>query len=39
MGNSVYFPEIAPGRGFDTRDAKNLQRIDEATGGQLLTAT
>ena len=38
MGNSVYFPEIAPGRGLDTGDAKNLQRIEEVTGGQLLTA-
>ena len=38
MGNSVYFPEIAPGRGLDTGDAKNLQKIEEATGGQLLTA-
>ena len=37
MGNSVYFPKIAPRRGLDTADAKNLQRIEKATEGQLLT--
>ena len=38
LGNSVYYPKISPRRGLDTGDAKNLQRIEEATGGKLLTA-
>ena len=37
MGNSVYFPEIAPGTRFNTGNAAHLQRIEAATGGQLLT--
>ena len=38
MGNSVYFPEISPNKKFDTAKAADLQRIETATGGQLLTA-
>ena len=37
MGNSVYFPEISPDKKFDTANAAHLQRIEAATGGQLLT--
>lgn len=39
MGNSVYFPELEPGKALTTSDAKNLIAIGEATGGKLLTAT
>jgi len=38
MGNSVYFPEIAPDKKFSTGNAAHLQRIEAATGGHLLTA-
>lgn len=38
MGNSVYFPEISPDMKFNTGNAAHLQRIEAATGGQLLTA-
>lgn len=38
MGNSVYFPEISPDTRFNTGNAAHLQRIEAATGGQLLTA-
>ncbi len=38
MDNSVYFPEVDPLKGLNTSDAANLLRIDEATGGNLLTA-
>jgi arylsulfatase A-like enzyme len=37
MGNEVYFPEIAPDKKFSTGSAVDLQRIEAATGGQLLT--
>ncbi len=38
LGNSVYFPEISPDTKFNTGNAAHLQRIEAATGGQLLTA-
>lgn len=38
MGNSVYFPEVSADTKFDTGKAAHLQRIETATGGQLLTA-
>ena len=38
MGNTVYFPEVDPKRGLNTGDYKNLIAIDEATGGNLVTA-
>ena len=37
MGNTVYFPEISPDTKFNTGKAAHLQRIEAATGGQLLT--
>jgi arylsulfatase A-like enzyme len=37
LGNAVYFPEISPNKKFDTAKATDLQRIEAATGGQLLT--
>ncbi len=39
LGNSVYFPEVEPAKSLSTGDAKNLERIEVATGGKLLTAT
>lgn len=38
MGNTVYFPEVNPKRGISTSDYKNLVEIDEAMGGNLVTA-
>ncbi|MBX7258781.1 MAG: alkaline phosphatase family protein, partial [Candidatus Hydrogenedentes bacterium] len=38
MGNTVFFPEVEPKRGLSTGDARNLMRIEEVTGGRLLTA-
>lgn len=38
MGNSVYFPAISPDTAFNTGNVAHLQRIEAATGGQLLTA-
>lgn len=38
MGNAVYFPEISPATKFNTGNAAHLQRIEAATGGQLLTS-
>ena len=38
MGNEVYFPAIAPDKKFNTGSATDLQRIESATGGHLLTA-
>lgn len=38
MENTVYFPEVDPERTLSTSDRENLLRIDEATGGNLLTA-
>ena len=37
MGNSVFFPEISATKGLSTGDATNLIKIEEATGGSLLT--
>ena len=37
MGNTVYFPEISADTKFSTGNAAHLQRIEAATGGQLLT--
>jgi predicted AlkP superfamily pyrophosphatase or phosphodiesterase len=39
MGNTVYFPQVEKTAGLNTGDAKNLFRINEATGDSLLTAT
>ena len=38
VGNQLYAPAVDPRRAFDTGDHRNLRRLDEATGGQLLLA-
>ena len=38
MGNTVYFPQVDPVKGLNTGEAKELNRITEATHGNLLTA-
>lgn len=38
MGNTVYFPQVDPLKGLNTGEAKELNRITEATHGNLLTA-
>ena len=39
LGNSIFFPDIDPSRFLSTSDRANLLRVEEAEGGQLLTAT
>lgn len=39
MGNTVYFPEVDKTQGLNTGDAADLNRIDSATNGHLLTTT
>lgn len=38
MGNTVYFPEVNKVKGLNTGEAKNLLKINTATGGKLLTS-
>ncbi len=38
MGNSVYLPDVDPDRVLNAANAADLRTIDEATGGQMLTA-
>jgi predicted AlkP superfamily pyrophosphatase or phosphodiesterase len=38
MGNTVYFPEVDKTKGLNTGDAEDLNRINKATNGKLLTA-
>nr|WP_294995561.1 alkaline phosphatase family protein [uncultured Sediminibacterium sp.] len=38
MGNTVYFPQVDPLKGLNTGEANELNRITEATHGNLLTA-
>ncbi len=38
IDNTVFYPEIDPRRGLLTSEVANLDRIEEATGGALLTA-
>lgn len=38
LGNAVYLPEVDSTRTLDMSSAADLRRIDEATGGALLTA-
>lgn len=38
MGNTVYFPQVDPIKGLNTGEANELNRITEATHGNLLTA-
>ncbi|MET0635293.1 MAG: alkaline phosphatase family protein [Chitinophagaceae bacterium] len=37
MGNIVFFPEVSKNTGLNTGDARQLQKIAEATNGKLLT--
>lgn len=37
LGNTIYIPEVDPERGISTSDVKNLIKVEEATGGHLLT--
>lgn len=37
LGNTVYFPNVDRNKGLDTGDAEELQRIADATDGNLLT--
>lgn len=39
MGNTVYFPQVEKVKGLNTGDASDLNRIDSATHGRLLTTT
>ena len=38
LGNAVFFPQVDPSRFLDTGERANLVRINDATGGKLLTA-
>jgi predicted AlkP superfamily pyrophosphatase or phosphodiesterase len=38
LGNTVFFPEVDPVKGLNTGDAADLNKIDAATQGNLLTA-
>ena len=38
MGNTVYFPEVDATKGLNTGEASEMNRVDVATGGHLLTA-
>ncbi|MDB5119631.1 MAG: alkaline phosphatase family protein [Sphingobacteriales bacterium] len=38
MGNSVYFPEVSKTKSLNTGEAADLNKINEATHGNLLTA-
>jgi len=38
MGNTVYFPEVDKTKGLNTGEAADLNRINTATNGKLLTA-
>jgi predicted AlkP superfamily pyrophosphatase or phosphodiesterase len=37
MGNAVFFPQVDASRFLDTGDRANLVKINDATGGKLLT--
>ena len=39
MGNSIFFPNVEPGRFLNTGDRANLLRVEEEMGRPLLTAT
>lgn len=39
MGNTVYFPQVNKVKGLDTGEAEDLNKINKATGGKLLTTT
>jgi len=38
MGNTIYFPEVDKKKGLNTGEASELNRVNAATHGQLLTA-
>ena len=38
MGNTVYFPEVDSGKGLNTGDVEDLNKIISATNGRLLTS-
>ena len=37
MGNTIYVPAVDKEKGFSTGDAKNLMKLNEVTGGKVLT--
>jgi arylsulfatase A-like enzyme len=39
MGNTVYFPQVNKIKGLDTGEAEDLNKINAATNGHLLTTT
>lgn len=39
MGNTVFFPQVNKVKGLDTGEAEELNKINKATGGHLLTTT
>ncbi|MBC7509251.1 MAG: alkaline phosphatase family protein [Ferruginibacter sp.] len=39
MGNTVYFPEVDATKGLNTGDVEDLNKINKATNGHLLTCT
>ena len=39
MGNTVYFPEVDAAKGLNTGDVEDLNKINKATNGHLLTST
>ncbi|MCC6796559.1 MAG: alkaline phosphatase family protein [Candidatus Hydrogenedentes bacterium] len=38
MGNTIYVPAVDKEKGFSTGDAANLMKLNEVTGGKVLTA-
>ncbi|MCC6154276.1 MAG: alkaline phosphatase family protein [Candidatus Hydrogenedentes bacterium] len=38
MGNTIYVPIVDKEKGFSTGDAANLMKLNDATGGKVLTA-
>ncbi len=37
MGNTIYVPAVDKEKGFSTGDAENLMKLNEVTGGKVLT--
>lgn len=38
LGNTIYIPEVDPAHGIGTADAARMMKVQEVTGGKLLTA-
>ncbi|MDZ4859771.1 MAG: alkaline phosphatase family protein [Candidatus Hydrogenedentes bacterium] len=38
LGNTIYVPEVDSQKPFSTGNAQNLMKVEDATGGKLLTA-